>query len=210
MEIWPGRPYPLGATPDADGTNFAVFSPLAERVELCLFDEDGTNEVRLSMPESTAHCWHGFVPGRRPGQPATAIGSTVEWNPAAGLLANPAKLLLDPYARAISGTCEWGQACYGYRFGAPDKPNDADSAPYMPRNVVADPAFDWGDDRPPRIPLHESMIYEAHVKGLTALHPTIPAELRGTYAGLATPGAIEHLTLLGRDGHRAHAGPPVC
>jgi len=199
MDIWPGRPYPLGATPGAEGTNFALFSPMAERVELCLFErgEDGSSrERRLSLPEATAHVWHGFVPGVRPG---ARYGYRVHgpWKPDDGLLANPNKLLLDPYAKAVSGAIEWGQACYGYRFGEPDTLDEADSAPAVPRSVVVDSHFDWGDDRPPRVPLHESLIYEAHVKGMTACHPTIPAGRRGTYLGLGSPEVIEHLTLLG-------------
>ncbi|MCU4184552.1 glycogen debranching protein GlgX [Acidiferrimicrobium sp. IK] len=194
MRLWPGRPYPLGATPDPDGTNFCLFSPVATRVELCLFD--GDEETRATLPEVTAHCWHGYAPGVAPGQ---RYGFRVHgpWAPADGLYCNPSKLLLDPYAKAVSGGYDWNQACYGYTFGDPDVAEETDSAPYVPRSVVVDPAFDWGDDRPPRIPLHESMIYEAHVKGMTALHPTIPEDRRGTYSGLATPEAIEYLSLLG-------------
>ncbi len=194
MRLWPGRPYPLGATPDPDGTNFTLFSPVATKVELCLFA--GHSESRTVLPEVTAHCWHGYAPGVGPGQ---RYGYRVHgpWAPAEGLYCNPAKLLLDPYAKAVAGSYQWGQACYGYVFGEPDRADGADSARYVPRSVVVDPTFDWGDDRPPRTPLHESMIYEAHVKGFTALHPTIPEALRGTYAGLATPEAIEYLSLMG-------------
>jgi isoamylase len=198
--MWPGRPYPLGATLDGDGTNFALFSPAATQVELCLFDPDGGDgggsERRLLLPEVTAHCWHGYVPGVRAGQ---RYGYRVHgpWAPADGLYCNPAKLLLDPYAKAVAGTVDWHPACYGYTFGSPDVAEPTDSAPYVPRSVVVDTSFDWEGDRPPRVPLHEAMIYEAHVKGFTARHPTIAEDVRGTYAGLATPEAVEHLTLLG-------------
>ncbi len=195
MHIWPGRPYPFGATPEEQGTNFTLFSPVADRVELCLFADDGS-ETRLTLPEATAHCWHGFVPGVRPGQ---RYGYRVHgpWAPERGLYGNPAKLLLDPYARAVCGAPKWGPACYGYDFNEPSAPEPTDSAPSMPRCIVVDPAFDWGDDRPPHIPLHESMIYEAHVKGMTAMHPTIDPAIRGSYAGLGRPEVIEHLALLG-------------
>jgi glycogen operon protein len=195
MPIWPGRPYPLGASTDAEGTNFSLFTSAAEAVELCLFDSDGT-EVRYQLPEVSAFRWHGYVPGVGAGR---SYGFRVHgpWDPQRGQVCNPAKLLLDPYAKAICGGIRWTEACYGYRFGAPTVRNDADSAPFVPRSVVVDEAFDWGDDRPPRTELHESMIYEAHVKGFTALHPTMKPDLRGTYAGLATPEAIEHLTLMG-------------
>jgi isoamylase len=195
MPIWPGRPYPLGAHPDDEGTNFSIFSEAAEAVELCLFGDDGSEE-RLELPEVSAWRWHGFVPDVAPGQ---RYGFRVHgpWDPAKGRVANPNKLLLDPYARAITGEVAWDESCYGYRWGEPETMSDLDSAPCMPRSVVVDPSFDWGDDRPPRVELHESMIYEAHVKGLTALHPTMDRHLRGSYAGLATPEVIEHLSLLG-------------
>ncbi|MDQ2723971.1 MAG: glycogen debranching protein GlgX [Actinomycetota bacterium] len=195
MPIWPGRPYPLGAHTDDEGTNFSLFTSAAEAVEVCLFDGDGT-EVRYQLPEASAYRWHGYIPGVGAGQ---RYGFRVHgpWDPARGQVCNPAKLLLDPYAKAVCGDIEWNEACYGYRFGAPHERNDDDSAPFMPRCVIIDEAFDWGDDRPPRTELHESMIYEAHVKGFTALHPAMKPDLRGTYAGLTTPEAIEHLTLLG-------------
>ena len=195
MLIWPGRPYPLGATLQAGGTNFSVYTSVAERVELCLFDDDGREE-RLSLPEVTAYCWHGYVPGVVAGQ---RYGYRVHgpWEPSAGLWCNPNKLLLDPYAKAISGEVQWDERSFGYMFDEADRPNEEDNAACMPRCVVIDPSFDWGDDAAPDVPLHESMIYEVHVKGFTRLHPTIPAELRGTYAAMATPEAIEHLTLLG-------------
>jgi isoamylase len=198
MDVWPGRSYPLGATCDDGGTNFSVFSSVAERVELCLFDERGT-EKRVNLPEVTAHCWHGFLPGVGPGQ---RYGYRVygTFRPEDGLRCNPNKLLLDPYAKAIDGKIKWDESVYGYTFGAEAEDlafNDADSAAFMPKCVVVDNRFDWGNDRPPNIALHDSMIYEVHVKGFTKLHPTIPEHIRGTYAGLATPEAIEHLHLLG-------------
>lgn len=198
MDVWPGRSYPLGATCDAGGTNFSLFSSVAERVELCLFDEHG-NETKVDLPEVTAHCWHGYVPNVEPGQ---RYGFRVHgpFRPEEGLRCNPSKLLFDPYAKAIDGKIDWDEAVYGYHFGAADEDldrNDADSAAHMPKCVVVNDEFDWAGDRPPNIPLHDSMIYEVHVKGFTKLHPTIPDEIRGTYAGLATPEAIEHLHLLG-------------
>jgi glycogen operon protein len=198
MEIWPGRPYPLGATPDAEGTNFAVFSERATRVELCLFDDQG-RQTCVDLPEVTAHCWHGYVPGVGLGQ---RYGFRVHgpYEPEHGLRFNPARLLLDPYARAIDGDVQWNPAVYGYRLGDPSEDlslNEDDSAPYVPRSVVVAGDFDWEDDRPPATPLHETIIYEVHVKGFTKLHPRIPEEKRGTFAGLGSPEAIEHLRLLG-------------
>ncbi|MEU6038693.1 glycogen debranching protein GlgX [Actinomadura sp. NPDC047616] len=198
--LWPGDAYPLGAHFDGAGTNFAVFSEAAERVELCLFDDDD-EEARWELPEVDAFVWHGYLPGVMPGQ---RYGFRVHgpYEPEHGHRCNPHKLLLDPYAQAIEGTVDWNEArgaeaLFGYRFGDPWSRNDLDSAPHTMRSVVVSPYFDWGDDRPPRIPYHEMVIYEAHVKGLTARHPDIPAELRGTYAGLGHPAVIEHLTDLG-------------
>ncbi len=196
MNVWPGQPYPLGATYDGIGTNFAVFSEVAERVELCLFDETG-QETRVDLPEVTAHCWHGYVPEIGPGQ---AYGFRVHgpWAPAEGHRANPAKLLLDPYARAIVGSVEWNEAVFPYRFADPEgSRNDDDSAPFVPKSVVVSPYFDWGTDRPPRTPWHETIVYELHVKGFTVRHPDVPEPLRGTYAGLGHPKTIEYLTQLG-------------
>jgi isoamylase len=196
VAIWPGKPYPLGATWDGRGTNFSVFSEVAERLELCLFDDDG-HETRFDLPESTGFCWHGYVPGMQAGQ---RYGLRVHgpWAPADGVRCNAAKLLLDPYAKAIDGQVEWNPAVFPYHLNDPDgPPNTDDSAPFMPRSVVIDPSFDWGDDRAPGTPLHETVIYELHVKGFTARHPEVPPELRGTYAGLAHPAAIAHLTRLG-------------
>jgi isoamylase len=192
---WPGSAYPLGATYDGAGTNFALFSEVAERVELCLFDEDGS-ESRVPLPEADAFVWHGYLPGVGPGQ---RYGYRVHgpYDPAAGHRCNPAKLLLDPYAKAIEGQVRWDQAVFSYQFGSPDERNDADSAPYMPRSVVINPYFDWYTDRPPRIPYHETVIYETHVRGLTKLHPEVPEAERGTFPGLAHPAVIEHLRGLG-------------
>ena len=193
--IWPGRPYPLGASFDGSGTNFALFSEIADRVELCLFDADGT-ETREDLPETTGYIWHGYAPTVTPGQ---RYGFRVHgpWDPANGLRCNPAKLLLDPYAKAVEGTVDWNEALYPYRFGAPDARDDRDSAPYAPRSVVINPYFDWSEDRSPRRDLYQVVIYETHVRGFTMTHPEIPELLRGTYAGLAHPAAIRHLTSLG-------------
>jgi isoamylase len=196
LKIWPGQPYPLGATYDGAGTNFSVFSECATKVELCLFDDDDS-ERRLSLPEVTAFCWHGYVPEVGPGQ---RYGYRVHgaWNPSEGSRCTPSKLLLDPYAKAIDGDVKWNEALFGYRFGDPDGPlNDADSAPFMPKSVVAQPFFDWGNDRPPQVPWHETIIYELHVKGFTKLMEQVPRELRGTYAGLAHPAAVSWLQDLG-------------
>jgi len=195
MQMWPGQPYPLGATYDGAGTNFSIFSEVAERVELCLFDEDGT-ETRHDLPEVTALCWHGYLPYVAPGQ---RYGFRVHgpYEPDQGHRCNPNKLLLDPYAHAIEGEVQWDESVFPYRFGDPDARNDDDDAAFMPKAVVHNPFFDWSNDRHPRTPLHESVIYEVHVKGFTATHPDIPEEMRGTYAGLAHPVAIDYLTKLG-------------
>jgi glycogen operon protein len=188
----------LGANFDGTGTNFSIFSEVAARVELCLFDEDGT-ETRLDLPEQTALCWHGYVPNVRPGQ---RYGYRVHgpYDPNRGLRCNAAKLLLDPYAKAIEGNVRWNRAIFPYPLGDPDldqAPDHTDSGPFMPKSIVIDPWFIWEDDRRLRVPWHETVIYEVHVKGFTQLHPSIPAGLRGTYAGLATPEAIEHFKNLG-------------
>jgi isoamylase len=196
MKVWPGQPYPLGATYDGAGTNFSLFSEVAEQVELCLFDDDGT-ETCVPLTEVTAQCWHGYLHGVHPGQ---RYGFRVHgpYEPGAGHRCNPAKLLLDPYAKAVEGAVEWNPAVFGYRLGKDDLTLDTrDSAPFVPRSVVTNPFFDWANDRPPRIPFHESVIYEVHVKGFTIRHPDIDQDLRGTYAGLSHPAAVEHLTRLG-------------
>jgi isoamylase len=193
--MWPGDSYPLGATYDGAGTNFGLFSEAARRVQLCLFDEDGT-ETRVDLHEVDGFVWHGYLPGVGPGQ---RYGYRVHgpYEPSAGYRCNPAKLLLDPYAKAIEGQVSWNQAVFSYPFGHPDRRNNADSAPYVPRSVVINPYFDWNLDRPPRTQYHETVIYEAHVRGLTKQHPVVPEEQRGTYLGLAHPAVIAHLHDLG-------------
>jgi isoamylase len=195
MRLWPGQPFPLGATYDGAGTNFAIFSEVAERVELCLFDPDGT-ETRVPLTEMAAFVWHGYALNIGPGQ---RYGFRIHgpYDPSRGLRCNPNKLLLDPYAIAIDGEVEWDESVFNYRFKDPKAANDADSAAYMPKSVVTSPYFDWANDRPPRTPWHETVVYEVHVKGFTKQHPGIPEELRGTYAGLAHPAAIDHLKALG-------------
>ena len=195
MEIWPGQAYPLGATFDGSGTNFALFSEVADRVELCLFDADG-KETRVELTEVDAYVWHCYLPSVQPGQ---RYGYRVHgpWEPERGLRCNPNKLLLDPYAKATAGEIDWDQALFSYNFGDEDSRNDDDSAPHMTHGVVINPFFDWEGDRRLNYPYNESVIYEAHVKGLTELHPEVPEEQRGTYAGLAHPAIIEHLTKLG-------------
>ncbi|MFJ7338388.1 glycogen debranching protein GlgX [Streptomyces sp. NPDC101110] len=189
---WGGRPYPLGADYDGDGTNFALFSEVAERVELVLVDDDGTH-TRVPLTEVDGFVWHGYLPGVGPGQ---RYGYRVHgpWAPAAGHRCNPAKLLLDPYAHAVDGQIDNHPSLYERN---PDGPDPADSAGHTMLGVVTDPAFDWGDDTRPGRSYADTVIYEAHVKGMTRLHPEVPEELRGTYAGLAHPAVVEHLTSLG-------------
>jgi isoamylase len=196
-EVWPGGPYPLGASYDGVGTNFTLFSEVAEGVELCLFDDAGGGEERVDLTEVDGYVWHSLLPGIGPGQ---RYGYRVHGphDPEAGLRCNPAKLLIDPYAKAIDGQVTWNPAVYAYPLGDDDrKRNDDDSAPFIPKSVVANPWFEWGDDRPLRTPWHETVLYEAHVKGMTMRHPEVPRDLRGTYAGMAHPAVIEHLTRLG-------------
>jgi isoamylase len=192
---WPGTPYPLGATYDGVGTNFAMFSEVAERVELCLFDDQG-EETRITLPEVDGFVHHGYLPTVGPGQ---RYGYRVHgpYDPERGLRNNPNKLLIDPYAKAVTGEVEWDESLFGYPFGSPDERNDQDSAGHVPLSVVVNPFFDWSNDRPPRTPYNESVIYEAHVRGLTMNHPEVPKSLRGTYAGLAHPAVIDHLKKLG-------------
>src|ERR1700761_2343002 len=191
----PSTPAPLGARHDGQGATFSVFSSAADAVELCLFDGDGT-ETRWSLSPGEGYVWQGYVPGVGPGQ---HYGFRIHgpWNPGAGVRCNPAKLLLDPYARAIEGGVRWNPAVFGHVAGDPDRPDPADSAPFVPRSLLIADEFDWGDDRPPGRPLADSIIYEIHIKGFTKLHPQIPSALRGTYAGLAHPAAIAHLRRLG-------------
>lgn len=196
MNVWPGKPYPLGAVYDGMGTNFSIFSEVAEKVELCLIDESGS-ETRVRLPEVTGFCWHGYLPEVEPGQ---RYGYRVHgpWAPEQGHRCNPAKLLLDPYAKAVEGEVDWNEAVFPYRFEDPEgSVNEEDSAPFVPKSLVISPYFDWGNDQPPCRPLHETVIYEVHVKGFTARHPEIPPEIRGTYAGLSHPVAVGYLATLG-------------
>ncbi|MCU1508194.1 MAG: glgX [Glaciihabitans sp.] len=195
MNTWPGTAYPLGATFDGNGTNFAIFSEPADRVELCLFDQEGT-ETRIELTEVDAYVWHAYLPQVQPGQ---RYGYRVhgEYDPKSGKRMNAAKLLLDPYAKATCGSIDWDQSLFGYNFGDPDSQNNDDSARHMMLGVVINPYFDWAGDRSPRTPYASSVIYEAHVKGLTHLHPGIPEEIRGTYSAIAHPAIIEHLQKLG-------------
>ncbi|HEV3231816.1 MAG TPA: glycogen debranching protein GlgX [Candidatus Dormibacteraeota bacterium] len=194
---WPGRHHPLGATWDGEGTTFALFAEHAERVELVLFDEAGQQTAAYDLAERTDLTWHGYVFGVGPGQ---RYGFRVDgpYDPAEGLRFNRRKLLLDPYARAVAGGFRHGPELYGYVLGhSDDEISRLDSAPNMPRSVVIDPSFPWGDDRRPLTSWADTIIYETHVKGFTMRHPEIPVELRGTYAGLAHPAAVDHLTNLG-------------
>ena len=195
MQIWPGTAYPLGATYDGTGTNFALFSEVATKVELCLFDADG-EETRVELHEVDGFVWHGFLPGIEPGQ---RYGYRVHgpFDPPSGHRCDPSKLLLDPYSKAIDGIIDWHQSLFTYDFDDHSKRNEDDSAPHMPKSVVISPFFDWGVDRPPRRPYNESLIYEAHVKGLTMTNPDIPEEIRGTYAAIAYPSTIAYLKQLG-------------
>ena len=195
MEVWPGAPYPLGATYDGAGTNFAVFSDIATSVELCLFGSRGA-ETRIPMTEQDALVWHAYLPRVGPGQ---RYGYRVHgpYEPQHGHRCDPSKLLMDPYAKALEGAIDWAQACFSYDFGDPSRRNTEDSAPHTMKSVVINPFFDWQEDRSPRRQYHETVIYEAHVKGMSQLHPDIPEEIRGSYAAMAHPAMIDHLTRLG-------------
>ena len=200
VTVWPGRPYPLGATWDGEGVNFALFSERAERVELCLLDQAGRREVhRVSVREQTDQVWHCYVPEARPG---LVYGYRVygPYDPAQGLRFNPHKLLLDPYAKQIQNTLRWHDSVFAYRIGHRNEDfsqDRRDSGPSMLKGIVVDPAFTWGTDRPPRTPWHRTVIYEVHVKGFTVRHPEVPSTLRGTYAALATAPVIDYLLRLG-------------
>ncbi len=198
MKVWPGKPYPLGATWDGSGVNFAIFSENATGVELCFFDNEG-NEARIPVTEQTDLVWHIYIPEARPGQ---LYGYRMHgpYAPMEGHRFNPAKLLRDPYAKAVDGVITWDDAHFGYTIGHPDADlsmDMRDSAPFSPKCAVIDPAFSWGEDPRPNVPWDKTIIYEAHVKGLTKLFPMVPEELRGTYAGLASPAVIEYLLSLG-------------
>jgi isoamylase len=201
MDVYPGRPYPRGATYDGTGVNFALYSQVASRVEVCLFDAaDPTKEIgRFDLPEVTEFVWHGYVPGMEPG---TLYGFRVHgpYDPARGHRCNPHKLLLDPYAKALHGEVDWKQPVFGYTMGHPDGDlarDEQDSAAGVPKSVVVSDFFDWGNDHRPDIPWRKTVVYEAHVRGLTMLHPAVPEHQRGTYTGLSHPAVIEHLLKLG-------------
>ncbi len=198
--VWPGKAYPLGAVADGGGVNFTLFSERAERVDLCLFDGSGRREIAVvTLPERTDQVWHGYLPELEPGQ---LYGYRVHgpYDPAAGSRFNPKKLLLDPYAKYIRGTLRLTDSQFGYRIGHPKADLSMDrrnNARYMPKSMVVDTAFNWDDDRPPRIPWQDTLIYEVHVKGFTVQHPEVPEKLRGTYAGLAAAPVIDYLRRLG-------------
>ena len=194
-QIWPGRPYPLGAAYDGSGTNFALFSEVAGKVELALIADDGSERL-IALTEVDDFVWHGYLPGVGPGQ---RYGYRVHgpYRPEQGHRCNPAKLLLDPYAKAVDGRLDTDPALFGYRFDRPEERNTADSLGHTMLSVVVDASFDWGDDAAPDRPYHETVIYEAHVRGLTRTHPGLPEEIRGSYAGMGHPAVIEHLTSLG-------------
>src|SRR4051812_36527967 len=194
MEIWPGTPYPLGATFDGVGTNFALFSEAAEQVLLALIDDEG-NETDVPLTEVDGFVWHAYLPSIGPGQ---RYGFRVDgtFDVKSGHRCNPSKLLLDPYAKAIEGQIDGHESLFSYRFDGGGF-NDADSLGHTMYSVVVNPYFDWGNDRPPRHEYHETVIYEAHVKGLTMTHPGVPDQIRGTYAAMAHPSVIQHLMDLG-------------
>ena len=199
--VYPGDPFPLGATWDGEGVNFALYAENAQDVDLCLFNkiEDEVETVKIRMKERSHHVWHAYVPELGPGQ---LYGYRVfgPYDPLNGHRFNPHKLLIDPYAKAIAGTIIWDNALFGYEVGHPAEDlsySDTDSAPYIPKCVVINHNFDWGNDEAPNIPYHKSIIYETHVKGFTNLHPGIPEKLRGTYAAIAHPITIKYLKDLG-------------
>ena len=198
MQIRPGSMYPLGASYDGAGVNFALYSQVAQKVELCLFDEHDV-ETRIEMTERNSYVWHNYIPGLHPGQ---RYGSRVygPYDPVHGLRCNPNKLLLDPYAKAIEGNIDGDESLFSYWFKSPDDTsamNDLDSAAHTMKSAVINPYFDWGNDQHPYISYHDSVIYEAHVRGMTNLNMDVPPDIRGTYAGLAYPSVIEYLKKLG-------------
>lgn len=201
LTIYPGNPYPLGATWDGKGVNFAVFADNATGVDLCLFEtsKDEVESVKIKLVERSHHVWHAYLPGIQPGQ---LYGYRVHgsYDPQNGLRHNPNKLLIDPYAKAIAGTIDWNDSLFGYQLGDPEEDlsfSETDSAAFIPKCVVIDHNFDWENVKTPKIPYHKTIIYETHVKGFTQLHPDIPKEIRGKYAALAHPVTIDYLTALG-------------
>ncbi|EHQ26309.1 glycogen debranching protein GlgX [Mucilaginibacter paludis] len=198
IKMYSGKPFPLGSTWDGEGVNFAIYSENATKIELCLFDAD-KETARLELRESTNQIWHCYLPDAKPGQ---LYGYRVSgpYEPQNGHRFNPNKLLIDPYAKAISGTIDWDDALFGYEMGHPDEDlsfSELDSAPYIPKSVVIDPNFNWEDDESPSLQYYNTVIYETHVKGFTKLQPGIPEEIRGTYAGIAHPVTIAYLKDLG-------------
>ena len=200
IRVWPGLPYPLGATWDGAGTNFALFSAYAEKVELCLFDDDDRSETaRIVLPEFTHEIWHGYLPDLRPGR---LYGYRVHgpYQPEAGHRFNPNKLLIDPYAKMLQGALKWDDALFGYVVGDPQEDlsfDERDSAPFLPKCQVIDSAFTWGGERPGQRPWHETIFYEMHVKGFTQRHPGVPEEARGTFGGLSAAAVIDYVRDLG-------------
>ncbi|HTU25780.1 MAG TPA: glycogen debranching protein GlgX [Pirellulales bacterium] len=201
MRLWPGRPYPLGATWDGSGTNFAIYSENATKVELCLFDsaESDKETVRIALPEQTDMVWHVYLPDVAPGQ---IYGYRVDgpYKPSEGHRFNPNKVLLDPYAKAIARATRWSDEMWGYKLGDPQADlsfDERDNARFAPLAAVLDEAFTWGDDRPPHNPWNKTLIYEMHVKGFTQLHPDVPEKQRGTYAGIGSDASIRYLKSLG-------------
>jgi glycogen operon protein len=198
--IYPGEPFPLGATWDGEGVNFALYAENATAIYICLFRPNEENEYEtIVVKERTNHVWHAYIPGLKPGQ---LYGYRVDgpYLPGEGQRFNLNKLLIDPYAKALSGTITWHDSLFGYQIGHPDGDlsfSESDSAPFIPRSIVINPNFDWEGDKPPHIPYHQTIIYEAHVKGLTKLHPKIPGKIRGTYAAIAHPEMINYLKALG-------------
>ncbi|HWD24793.1 MAG TPA: hypothetical protein VG368_04965, partial [Acidimicrobiales bacterium] len=199
--VWPGSPHPLGATWDGEGVNFALFSEHATGVELYIYDRpsDTTPSFRVDMPEATDRVWHAYLPDVRPG---ALYNYRVDgpWAPEEGHRFNRNKLLIDPYAKAISGPMTWTDELWGYKIGDPAadlKMDERDSAPFIPRSIVVDQAFTWGNDRPPRTPWNQTLIYECHVRGYTIQHPSVPEAIRGTYLGMASDPVLDHLTSLG-------------
>ena len=201
MQILEGKPYPLGATWDGLGTNFAIFSEHADRVELCFFDsiEARREQERIELPGYNNFVWHGYIPNVRPGQ-LYAYRVYGPWKPEEGMRFNHRKLVIDPYAKSIVRDVKWDDSLFGYKLAVPDGDllkDERDSAAYAPLCEVIDPSFTWGDDKPPDIPWNQTIIYEAHIKGMTMKHPGIPADLRGTYSAIASQPIIEHLKSLG-------------